>query len=395
MNIFTLFLICAFGFYFTVMRNINAEDNIILRQPPLEEINPKISQNIIDNKPKIQIAILLDSSNSMDGLIEQTRTQIWSVINAVSKVTKNGEIPAFEVSLYHYGNNSLPSTEGFNRMLNQLTTDLDIVSENLFSIQTNGGQEYAGWVINSAVNELNWSNDNGNFRAIFIAGNEPFNQGNILWERAINLASSKDIIINTIYCGEAENAESNLWARGADLGKGSYFNINQNQRIVDIPTPYDESIKELNQDLNDTYIPYGEQGIVSYERQRQQDINAFSSPTPTAGLNRAITKTTPNYNTDSWDLVEAIASNTVTLNDIDKQTLPENLRSLTTNELQNIVNEMIEKREKIKQEITELSQKRRQFIDDNKPILDNNLTLENLMIDTLYNQLKAKGFSIN
>lgn len=392
----TFIFLCCFAVYFTITRNINAEEQIILRQPPIEKNDSIISsQNITDNKPKIQIAILLDSSNSMDGLIEQTRTQIWSVINAVSKVTKNGETPLFEVSLYHYGNNGLPSTEGFNRMLTQLTNDLDVVSENLFSIQTNGGQEYAGWVINSAIKELEWSANNEDFRAIFIAGNEPFDQGNISWESAINLASSKDIVINTIYCGDAENAESNLWARGADVGKGSYFNIDQNERIVDIPTPYDGEIRQLNQELNETYIPYGEQGIVSFERQRQQDVNAFSSPSPSAGLNRAITKTTSNYNTGNWDLVEAIASNTVNLSDIDTNTLPENLRSLTTNQLRDIINEMIQKRELIKTEINELSEKRTQYITQNRPILEDNTTLESLMIETLYNQLKAKGFSIN
>lgn len=391
----TFLLIISSAVYLIFIQNTNAEDRLGFKQSLLkEEKEYIISQNVIDQKPKIQIAILLDSSNSMDGLIEQTRTQIWSVINAVSKVTKNGENPTFEVSLYHYGNNSLPTTEGFNRMLNQLTTDLDIVSENLFSIETNGGQEYAGWAISSAVQELEWSDNDSDFRVIFIAGNEPFNQGTISWERAINSASLKDIIINTIYCGEAENSESNLWASAANLGQGSYFNINQNQEIVDIPTPYDQQIRELNQELNNTYIPYGEQGVVSYERQREQDTNAFSSSSPSAGLNRAITKTTPNYNTGSWDLVDAIASNTVNLNDIDRETLPENLRSLTINQLRNVVDEMIEKREQIKATIADLSQKRSEYINHHKPTNDDT-TIESLMIQTLYKQLEAKGFSIN
>jgi hypothetical protein len=58
-------------------------------------------------KAKIQIAILLDSSNSMDGLIDQTRTQIWQIVNSLTKVTKDGEIPDLEVALYHYGNERL------------------------------------------------------------------------------------------------------------------------------------------------------------------------------------------------------------------------------------------------------------------------------------------------
>ena len=38
---------------------------------------------IAEEDPTIQIAILLDSSNSMDGLIDQTRSQLWNVVNAL------------------------------------------------------------------------------------------------------------------------------------------------------------------------------------------------------------------------------------------------------------------------------------------------------------------------
>jgi hypothetical protein len=62
--------------------------------------------NAQEAKPKIQIAILLDSSNSMDGLIDQTKNQIWKVVNVLTDVTKNGETPTLEVALYHYGNDS-------------------------------------------------------------------------------------------------------------------------------------------------------------------------------------------------------------------------------------------------------------------------------------------------
>jgi hypothetical protein len=48
-------------------------------------------------KAKIQIAILLDSSNSMDGLIDQARTQLWQIVNSLTKVTKDGKVPQLEV----------------------------------------------------------------------------------------------------------------------------------------------------------------------------------------------------------------------------------------------------------------------------------------------------------
>lgn len=36
----------------------------------------------------------------MDGLIDQTRTQLWQIVNYLTKVTKDGEFPKLEVALY-------------------------------------------------------------------------------------------------------------------------------------------------------------------------------------------------------------------------------------------------------------------------------------------------------
>jgi len=43
-----------------------------------------------NNNPKIQAAILLDVSNSMDGLIDQAKNQLWNMVNVLSKVTCRG-----------------------------------------------------------------------------------------------------------------------------------------------------------------------------------------------------------------------------------------------------------------------------------------------------------------
>src|ERR1700739_2406306 len=67
-------------------------------------------------RPTVQIAILLDTSNSMDGLIGQAKTQLWNVVNEFVRARKNGRPPAIQVALFEYGNNSLPSNEGWVRM---------------------------------------------------------------------------------------------------------------------------------------------------------------------------------------------------------------------------------------------------------------------------------------
>ncbi|HWW60799.1 MAG TPA: hypothetical protein VN181_05465, partial [Thermoanaerobaculia bacterium] len=126
---------------------------------------------VAPKKPVIQVAILLDTSNSMDGLIDQARTQLWRVVNEFATAKKNGTTPDLYVALYEYGNAGLAAERGYIRRVLPLTTDLDRVSEELFALKTNGGDEYCGHVIAEATKGLAWSTKSDDLKVIFIAGN--------------------------------------------------------------------------------------------------------------------------------------------------------------------------------------------------------------------------------
>jgi len=342
-------------------------------------------------KAKIQIAILLDSSNSMDGLIDQTRNQLWQIVNFLTKVTKDGEVPELQVALYHYGNDSLPSEEGFVRLLTGFTPELDVVSEKLFSIKTNGGQEYAGWVIRSAMQQLNWSKDPADFRVIFIAGNEPFDQGPIVWTQSVNLAVKGDTLVNTIYCGSAENQERQLWASGATVAKGSHFNINQNQSIVVIKSPFDDQISTLNAKLNQTYIPYGREGKIGQQRQAVEDSNAGRNL-----VMRGLSKASEYYDNASWDLLDALENGRVTIESLSNDALPEVMRSMALAEKRAYVAAKKAEREIIKKTIRELSQKRNEYVEQQRKASANKgeNTVDSVIIQSLRQQLAAQGFKL-
>jgi hypothetical protein len=142
-----------------------------------------------DKAPHIQVALLLDTSNSMDGLIDQAKSQLWKMVNELATTKKNGQAPNIEIALYEYGNDGLPGSEGHIRQVTPLTADLDMVSEKLFGLVTNGGSEYCGYVINRAVKQLSWSDQNDDLKIIIIAGNEPFDQGPEAYKEACREAS--------------------------------------------------------------------------------------------------------------------------------------------------------------------------------------------------------------
>ena len=65
----------------------------------------------------------------------------------------------------------------------------------MFSLTTNGGNEYCGDVINIYIKQLNWGNDENDLKMIFIAGNEPFTQGNVNYKDATSNAKEKGVVL--------------------------------------------------------------------------------------------------------------------------------------------------------------------------------------------------------
>ena len=128
----------------------------------------------------------------------------------------------------------------------------------MFKLRTNGGDEYCGAVIKKAVEELKWSGEKGAYKAIFIAGNEPFTQGTVNYSESCREAIAKGILVNTIFCGEEAEGVREMWKDGAVLADGSYMSINQNAAVVQIDAPQDKELAELGQKINsDVYSVRG------------------------------------------------------------------------------------------------------------------------------------------
>jgi hypothetical protein len=310
------------------------------------------------SKPKVQLAILLDTSNSMDGLVEQAKSQLWRIVNQFAAATgANGQRPQVEVALYQYGTPSLGAETGYIRQLLPLTTDLDRVSEELFALRTNGGDEYCGTVIQAAVTQLQWSKGKNDYRAIFIAGNEPFTQGNVDFHASCKTAISAGIVVNTIFCGADREGVNTHWKDGAELADGAYFSIDQNQKVVTIATPFDKELAELGGKLNSTYVAYGAVGKAGLANQMAQDSNAMISGASVAA-SRAATKASANYVNDRWDLVDALEAKKIDIVNIKDEDLPAELRNMSEKERVAYVDKKKKEREEVQKIIGELNRKR-------------------------------------
>jgi hypothetical protein len=363
------------------------------RLPPVQA--DAVDGNFEGDRADVQIALLLDTSNSMDGLINQARAQLWTIVNEFNKAKRDGKAPRLQVALYEYGNDSLSSGEGHIRMVVPLTDDLDRLSEALFKLTTNGGSEYCGQVIQSSIEGLNWSNDPRTYRAIFIAGNEPFTQGGVNYTTAVGRATVRGIVVNTIHCGPESDGISGSWADGARRGDGEFMWINQDHQAVAIKSPQDEIILKLNVELNTTYLPFGAMGKQMSVRQVAQDAAAAELNVAGADVQRANAKASANYSNAGWDLVDALRDKRVDLPSLDRATLPEALQKLSDADLQKHVDELSAKRADIAKQIQALNAEREKFVaaERTRQATDNKEeTFDTAAVKIVRTQLKAKGF---
>ena len=315
--------------------------------------------------PTVKVAILLDTSNSMDGLIVQAKNQLWKIVNELSKAELGGRAPRLEVALYEYGNDGLSVTHSYVRRVLPFSTDLDGLSESLFRLKTNGGEEYCGAVIQDCLKNLDWSGSANDLKAIFIAGNEPFDQGTVSYKEACAAARQKGVLVNTIFCGDRSEGARTHWEDGAMLAAGRYLVIDQDRKVADIPTPYDRELSTLGSDINKTYVQYGPQGSTGGARQQSMD-EAAASQAPSVAVNRAASKATSNYSNSSWDLVDAKKEGNVDLGKLKKEQLPAEMQAMSDKERVAYVEKKRVDRDKIQKRIQELSRKRDEFIAKNQ-----------------------------
>lgn len=351
---------------------------------PVKEANPGKDQNI-------QLALLLDTSNSMDGLIEQAKSQLWKIVNELSAAKcGDGTQPNIKIALYEYGNDGLPSSEGYIRMVSGFTNDLDLISEKLFSLRTNGGNEYCGHVIQTSLRQLNWSVSGNDLKLIFIAGNEPFTQGSVSYRLAGGVAKEKGVVVNTIFCGNFDEGINTSWKDGADMTGGSYMSIETNKKTIYIATPYDDKIADCNDRLNKTYIYYGSQGRAKKEAQVTQDNNAASYGSSNMA-ERAVSKSSRVYDNKSWDLVDAAKDSEKAIAEADEETLPAEMKGMTTQQRKNYVDAKAKERAAIQTEIQTLNKKRQEYIIANTPKDSEEGSLDAAMLRAIRAQAKVKN----
>jgi hypothetical protein len=345
----------------------------------------------------IDLVICLDISGSMSGLVNSARAKLWDVVNELARVKPS---PNLRVALYSYGGtarNGYDATLGWVRRDLDLTTDLDALYEKLFNLKIGGGTEYVTRVCRDAVEQQKWSEEKDALKIIFVCGNEPASQDRLVsLKEAAEKAKARGIIINPIFCGNAQHRDARDWIEFAELCGGRFASIDQNRGAVAIATPMDKELVELGDKLARTYVAYGKHGKAKALNQQMQDANAARAGRY-AAASRAASKTSGLYRTDDWDLVDRIKRDPkFDVTKLKEADLPEAMRKLTPEGRVTYVKERVAERAALQKQIDELNVRRNAHIrtELTRQQAKGIRTLDTAIRETLRIQGSAKGINI-
>ncbi|RNF35431.1 vWA domain-containing protein [Paracoccus methylarcula] len=310
---------------------------------------------------QVQVAFVLDTTGSMADLIEGAKQKIWSIANTILDVNPDADISMALIGYRDRGDEYVVKPH-------PLTRDVQGLYSKLRRFNADGGgdtPESVNEALDAAVRGQDWAEGDHVRRIIFLVGDAPphMDYANApRYAEVIAAARDKGIIVNTIQAGSDPETRE-YWQEMARLGGGRYHPIPQDGgQVVQIQTPYDDQINQIQLRIDATVVPYGS----SAKQSELEDKIAERAEAPASvradNSSFYAKKTGREVVTGGGDLVAAIDNGSITLDGVAEAELPPALRGMSTEERAAHLQQKLEERRELETELAGLVDKRDTFI---------------------------------
>ena len=320
-------------------------------------VNPPIKHHIVASQsPKVDVVFVLDTTGSMSGLIQTAKEKIWSIATTMASAQPTPEIRIGLVAYRDHG-------DQYVTQLVDLSDDLDSVYATLMDFEAGGGgdtPESVNKALYDAVHQMSWSEGEQAYQVVFLVGDAPphMDYNEVRYPEIVASAIEKGIVINTIQCGDIPTTIA-PWTQIASLAQGSFFQVEQAGGAVAYTSPYDDKIAELSAKLDDTRLYYGteeekERMLQKVAAADKLEVTASVASRARRGVFNAAVGGRANLLGDN-ELVDAVASGAVELDELEQNALPEALKPMAPAEQRAYVAQLADDRADLKREIQQLS----------------------------------------
>jgi Mg-chelatase subunit ChlD len=329
----------------------------------VQHISPPVTQVTPVQAPRIDVVFALDTTGSMSGLIQSAKQKIWSIASTMASAQPTPEI---RIGLVAYRDRG----DQYVTRVVDLSEDLDSVYATLMDFEADGGgdtPESVNQALYDAVHGMSWSEGGQAYRVIFLVGDAPphMDYNEMQYPKIVEAARARGIVVNTIQCGNIPTTAT-PWNAIASLGAGDFLHVDQAGSAVAITTPFDEELASLADRLDATRLYYGSDEDKARMASKVASTEKLSADAPVdARARRAVFNAgeggRKNMLGDN-ELVDAVASGDVLLEELEVDELPEALKPMAPEEQKAHVAELAEERAQVRQRISELAAEREAFI---------------------------------
>ena len=343
---------------------------------------------------QIEVVFILDTTSSMSGLIQAAKEKIWSIATTMASAEQTPDIKMGLVAFRDRG-------DAYVTQVLDLSQDLDSMYAKLMDFKAQGGgdgPESVNQALYDAVNRISWSKNESVYKVAFLIGDAPPHMdynNDVKFPATLERAKQKGIIVNTIQSGQSQSTTP-VWQNIAQLGSGEYFQVENSGNAVAVETPFDKKLSELAASLEGTRLYYGDEEAKQSQKRKNEATSKLHDELSEAALARRATyNATASGKTNflgKGELVDAISSGRVELDDIDKDDLPASLQALAPEKQMAIISDQARRRDKIKNDINKLSESRSNYIRQEITALGGaSESLDEKIFGAVKEQAKLKG----
>jgi len=334
---------------------------------PVDLVDPVDPIDVVVNangQPVIDVVFVLDTTGSMSGLIQTAKEKIWSIASTMASAQPT---PKIRIGLVGYRDRG----DAYVTKVVELSEDLDSVYAQLMDFQADGGGDTAESVnaaLYTAVNQMAWTEQDQAYQVIFLVGDAPPHmdyQDEVQYPEIISTARERGIVVNAVQCGDMPGTIA-PWTQIAQLGSGNFFQVEQAGSAVAYSTPFDTELATLSARLDATRLYYGteeERAEMDEKVAATEKLDALASETAKARRGVFNMSDAGRYNRlGKNELIDAVASGDVSLEEIEPERLPAVLAPMAPEEQKEYIEEVVTERAQIENRMRELAASRDEFI---------------------------------